>query len=91
MSIVQPEPWDQLARRVAAWIEDDPDAQTRGQLSALLATGVDVGHHAVALLGGHERPELGVGIQARPETRCLRVLGQRPHDLVEALGGHEQP
>src|SRR5450830_1881861 len=49
MSIVQPEPWDQLAQRVAAWIEDDPDAQTSAQLSELLATAslalTDVGAH----------------------------------------------
>ncbi|MGV8977656.1 MAG: phospho-sugar mutase [Cellulomonas sp.] len=38
MSTVQPEPWDQLAQRVASWIEDDPDAQTSAQLSALLTT-----------------------------------------------------
>jgi phosphomannomutase len=49
MSIVQPEPWDQLARRVAVWIEDDPDAQTSAELSELLATAslplTDVGAH----------------------------------------------
>jgi phosphomannomutase len=37
MAIGQQEPWNLLAQRVAAWIDDDPDPETRAELSRLLA------------------------------------------------------
>ena len=60
------------------------------QLGALLAPGLDVAHHAVALLGRDERAELGVGVQPRAELRRVRRLAERRHHLVEAVGRHEQ-
>src|SRR6185437_5162922 len=46
----------------------------RHELGALLAASVDVGHHAVALLRGDERAELGGGIEARAELGRLGAL-----------------
>ena len=79
MSIVQPEPWEQLAQRVAAWIEDDPDAQTSAELSALLASA----SQPVTDVGAHRD---GSARTPREEALVHEVSGARA-DLADRFSG----
>ena len=60
------------------------------QLGPLLAARLDVAHHAVALLGRHQRSQLGGRVEPRSKLSGLGLLGQSADHLVEARRGDEQ-
>jgi phosphomannomutase len=70
MAMAQHEPWDLLAQHVATWIDDDPDPETRVELSRLLATArlplTDI-HHAGPELAPREESLVESVAAARAE------------------------
>ena len=78
---------DEVARAVAVALAVSAD----DRLGALVAPGLDVGHHALVLLLRDDRTELRGLVESRPHARALGGLGQRRDDVVVLVPVHEQP
>ena len=75
---------------VAAGVGGDRiSAAARDQLG-LRAADLDVAADALVLLGGDERPDERLGIEAGARRSLARLFGQRADDVVEQLLGDEE-